>query len=286
MKFAFVDEHRGRFPVGLMCEVLGVTRSGYYAWRSRPSSPRAQRQTELMGQIEAIHRESRGTYGSPRVHHALAAREPTCSLNTVAKLMRRAGVRGRVGRRFAVATTQSRHDHPVAPNVLDRQFYPERPNAVWAADITYIPTAEGWLYLAVVLDLFSRRVVGWATADHLRSELVSRALQGALACRKPAGPLLHHSDRGVQYAARDYQQLLASHGVEASMSRTGECYDNAVVESFFGTLKQEWLPQHPFASRALAQQSLFEYIEVFYNRQRLHSTLGYRSPVQYEERFP
>lgn len=285
MRFAFIDEHRGAFPVQLMCAVLGVTRSGYYAWRGRPESRTAQRRAELVGAIEAVHRESRGTYGSPRVHKALEAAGRACSVNTVAKLMRAAGVRARSARRFVVRTTESRHDCPVAPNVLNREFYPERPDAVWAGDITYIPTAEGWLYLAVVLDLFSRRVVGWATADHLRSELVGRALEMALQRRRPTGPLLHHSDRGVQYAASDYQRLLAVHGLEASMSRTGECYDNAVVESFFGTLKQELVHRERYASRAAAQRSLFEYIEVFYNRRRLHSTLGYRSPAEFEVRF-
>lgn len=268
-----------------MCAVLGVTRGGYYAWRGRPESSRAQRQSELLRAIEAVHRESRGTYGSPRVHRCLKAHGQACSENTVAKLMRLSGVRARTARRFVVRTTDSRHDYPVAPNVLNRRFYPERPDTIWAGDITYIPTAEGWLYLAVVLDLYSRRVVGWATADHLRSELVGQALERALQQRRPKGPLLHHSDRGVQYAASDYQRLLAAHRLEASMSRVGECYDNAVVESFFGTLKQELVHQERYLSRAAAQRSLFEYIEVFYNRQRLHSTLGYRSPVQFEEHF-
>ena len=243
MRFAFIDEHRGTFPVGLMCEVLGVTRSGYYARRSRPESARAQRQAKLVQAIEAVHRESRGTYGSPRVHKALEASGQGCSVNTVAKLMRLTGVRARSARRFVVRTTDSRHDEPVAPNLLKREFYPERPDAVWASDITYIATAEGWLYLAVVLDLFSRRVVGWATAEHLRSELVGEALTMALRQRRPTGPLLHHSDRGVQYAAAGYRRLLAAHGLEMSMSRTGDCYDNAVVESFFGTLKQKLVHQ-------------------------------------------
>ncbi len=285
MKFAFIDEHRGDFTVELMCEVLSVTRSGFYAWRGRPQSPRARRQAALVQQIEAVHRENRCIYGSPRIQKALERQGQKCSVNTVAKLMRSAGVRARTARRFVVRTTDSQHHHPVAPNVLDRQFYPERADSVWVGDITYIPTAEGWLYLAVVLDLFSRRVIGWATADHMRSELVSQALEMALKQRRPAGPLLHHSDRGVQYASGDYQRLLASHGLEVSMSRTGECYDNAVMESFFGTLKQELVHQARYTSRTAAHGSLFEYVEVFYNRQRLHSTLGYRSPVQYEERF-
>lgn len=286
MKFAFIDEHRGEFPVGLMCAVLGVTRSGYYARRSRPVSQRAHRQAELVESIAAVHHQSRGTYGSPRVHQALRSSGQDCSVNTVAKLMRRSGVRARTARRFVVGTTDARHDQPVAPNLLDRQFYPERPDSVWAGDVTYIATEEGWLYLAVILDLYSRRVIGWATADHLRSELTIQALEMALKRRRPAQSLLHLSDRGVQYAAADYRRILASHGIEISMSRTGECYDNAVVESFFGTLKQELVASAHYPDRASARRSLFEYIEVFYNRQRLHSTLGYRSPVEFEERFP
>lgn len=282
MKFAFIDEHRGEFPVELLCEVLSVTRSGYYAWRGRPQSPRTQRQAELVQQIELVHRESRGTYGSPRVHKSLEARGVACSQNTVAKLMRLTGVRARSARRFVVRTTDSRHDQVVAPNVLDRQFYPERPDAVWAGDITYIPTGEGWLYLAVVLDLYSRRVVGWATAEHMRSELVSQALEMALQQRRPAGPLLHHSDRGVQYAAGDYRRLLASHGLEVSMSRTGECYDNAVVESFWGKLKTEMVYHRRFATKEEARSAVFEYIEMFYNRKRLYAALDYLSPEQFE----
>ncbi len=199
--------------------------------------------------------------------------------------MRAQGVRPKARRPFVVRTTDSRHDHPVAGNVLNREFYPDRPDEVWTADITYVPTAEGWLYLAVVLDLFSRRVVGWATADHLRSELACNALRMALEHRRPKGELLHHSDRGVQYASEAYQHLLAEHGIEPSMSRTGNCYDNAVTESFFSTAKRELTHHELYATREEARRSLFEYIEVFYNRRRLHSTLGYRSPVEYELRF-
>jgi transposase InsO family protein len=285
VKFAFIRAHQAQFPVEVLCETLGVSRSGYYAWRDRPPSPNTQRRERLVAEIRAVHGDSHATYGSPRVYQALQARGIPCSENTVAKLMRAEGVRAKARRPFVVRTTDSRHDQPVAANVLNRQFYPDRPNTVWTADITYVPTAEGWLYLAVVLDLFSRRVVGWATADHLRSELTCDALRMALEHRKPTGELLHHSDRGRQYASDAYQRLLADHGIEPSMSRPGDCYDNAVTESFFSTVKREWTHHASYATRAEARRSLFEYIEVFYNRQRLHSTLGYRSPAEYEVRF-
>ena len=239
MRFAFVRDHKAEFPVELLCEVLKVSRSGYHAWTRRPPSPAALRRDQLVAAIRVVHGESRRTYGSPRVYQALKARGVPCCENTAAKLMRAEQVRPKARRPFVVKTTDSRHDRPVAKNVLNRQFYPERPDAVWTADITYVPTAEGWLYLAVVLDLFSRRVVGWATADHLRSELACNALRMALEHRKPKGGLLHHSDRGVQYASEAYQDLLAGHGIEPSMSRTGNCWDNAVTESFFSTAKRE-----------------------------------------------
>lgn len=285
MKFAFIHSHQAQFPVEVLCDVLKVSRSGYYAWRHRPASPRAARRQQLAHEIRQVHRESRATYGSPRVHQALKARGVLCSENTVAKVMKAEGVRSKARRSFLVKTTDSRHDHPVAGNVLNREFYPERPDEVWTADITYVPTAEGWLYLAVVLDLFSRRVVGWATADHLRAELTCDALRGALTRRRPRAGLLHHSDRGVQYASQAYQDLLSRHGIASSMSRRGDCYDNAVTESFFSTVKRELTHHEAYRTREEACRSLFEYIEVFYNRQRLHSTLGYRSPVDYEVRF-
>jgi putative transposase len=285
VKFAFIRDHRGSFPVEVLCEVLQVSRSGYYAWDRRPPSPGALRRDRLVEEIRKAHGESRATYGSPRVYQALKARGVPCSENTVAKLMKVEGVRPKARRPFAVKTTDSRHDHPVADNILDRQFYPDRPDTTWTADITYVPTAEGWLYLAVVLDLFSRRVVGWATADHLRAELACDALRMALTHRRPKGELLHHSDRGVQYASGAYRDLLAEHGIEPSMSRKGNCHDNAVTESFFSTTKRELTHHESYATREEARRSLFEYIEVFYNRQRLHSTLGYRSPVEFEQRF-
>jgi putative transposase len=268
--------------VALMCHVLEVSRAGYYAWLGRPESPRAIHQAEVVEQIRRVHRESRQVYGSPRVYRALKAEGVACCENTVAKLMRRSGVRAATARRFVARTTDSRHHHALAENTLDRQFEPGEIDRVWVGDITYIATGEGWLYLAAVLDLGSRKVVGWATADHLRSELVERALSNALEHRRPSGPVMHHTDRGVQYACDDYQELLRSHGLEVSMSRKGDCWDNAAMESFFGTLKQELVHREPYATREQARRSLFEYIEVFYNRQRLHSTLGYLSPVQYE----
>jgi putative transposase len=282
VKFAFIQRHEAEFPVTIVCQVLGVSRSGYYAWRDRPVSGRQTRQAELAAEIRQVHEVSRGTYGSPRVHRELQAQGVPCAKNTVAKLMRKNGLRSRRHKRFVVRTTDSRHPHPVAPNSLDRQFAWPLPDQAWAADITYIPTDQGWLYLAVVLDLCSRKVVGWATADHLRAELVCEALEMALTHRRPQGPLLHHSDRGVQYACDDYQALLAAHQFSVSMSRTGNCYDNAAVESFFSTLKTELVHHEHYATCDQARQSLFEYIEVFYNRRRRHSALGYNSPEHYE----
>ena len=285
MKFAFIRDHRREFPVEALCDVLGVSRSGFYAWDHRPASVRDLRRAELAAKVRETHAESRSIYGSPRVHRALLKEGVACCENTVARLMNAEGLRSRAKRRYRPRTTDSRHDHPVAGNVLNREFYPERADQSWSADITYVETAEGWLYLAVVLDLFSRRMIGWATADHLRAELTCEALERALKGRKPTGELLHHSDRGSQYASAAYQAILARHGIEPSMSRAGDCYDNAVTESFFSSLKGEWTRHESYATREQAAISLFEYIEVFYNRQRLHSTLNYRSPVDFEARF-
>jgi putative transposase len=222
-----------------MCHVLEVSRAGYYAWLGRPESPRAAHVRALIEPIRQVHRESDETYGSPRVYRELKAQGLVCCEKTVAKLMRRDGLRAANARRFVVQTTDSRHGHAIAENTLDRQFEPGEPDRVWVADITYIATGEGWVYLAAVLDLGSRKVIGWATADHLRSELAEQALTNALEHRRPTGPVLHHSDRGVQYACDDYQELLQAHGFEVSMSRKGNCHDNAVMESFFGTLKTD-----------------------------------------------
>lgn len=271
--------------MNVMCRVLQVSRSGYYAWRTRAPSVTAERQARLTDEIRAVHQRSRSVYGSPRVHRDLVEAEVRCSKNTVAKLMRAAGLRSKMHRRFRVRTTDSRHGHPIVPNRLNRAFCQSQPDQAWAADITYVRTGEGWLYLAVVIDLCSRKIVGWATSDSLAAELCVRALEMAVEQRRPARAILHHSDQGVQYACDDYQGLLARHRLQPSMSRRGNCYDNAVTESFFGTLKTELVHHESYATREAARQSLFEYIEVFYNRKRRHSSLGYLSPAEYEKQL-
>jgi putative transposase len=265
MKFQFIRDHREDFPVRLMCRVLDVSSSGFYDWLERPESPRAVENRALVAKIQAIHGDSRRTYGSPRV----------------ARLMRDHGIRAKTKRKFRV-TTDSRHDHPVAPNRLDRQFAVAAPNTAWVADISYIPTREGWLYLAVVLDLFSRQVVGWAMDQQMPQELTLAALDMAIQRRRPLPGCMHHSDRGSQYAAGDYQKQLAKYGMVCSMSRKGNCWDNAPMESFFHSLKTELVHHRDYQTRDEARRDIFEYIEVFYNRQRRHSTLGYLSPAQFE----
>lgn len=284
MIFRFIRNHQSRFPVGLMCKALGVSRSGYYAWQKRPESKRKRQDRNLKARIRQVHKESRGTYGSPRIHLELNDLGETCGRHRVARLMREDGLKAKVKKRYK-ATTDSKHNLPVAPNLLQRNFDPAAPDQVWASDITYIWTAEGWLYLAVVLDLFSRSVVGWSMSRRIDRHLVMDALTMAIKRRSPARGLIHHSDRGVQYASADFQALLAKHGIRCSMSRKGDCWDNAAVESFFGTLKQEEVFHRRYLSRQQARQSLFDYIELFYNRRRRHSTLGYLSPARYEETF-
>jgi transposase InsO family protein len=266
-----------------MCELLEVSPGGFY--RKPMPSARRHRQEELIGKIRAVHQRSRQTYGSPRVTAELKEQGIQVCENTVARLMKQAQIAGKIKRRFVPRTTDSAHPHPVAANLLEQDFAVAAPNRKWACDITYIPTAGGWLYLAVVLDLFSRKVVGWSMQEHLRAELVSQALAMALDARHPDEGLLHHSDRGVQYACDDYQRLLAENGITCSMSRCGNCYDNAVVESFFGTLKREFVHEQRWESAAQARSALFEWIEVFYNRQRRHSSLGYLSPESFEARI-
>ena len=283
MKFAFIKQHlAAEFPVDVCCDVLEVSRSGYYAWSRRPPSARAERREALAAKIEAVHGQNRRVYGSPRVCRALNAQGERVCENTVADIMKERQIRARRKRTFVPRTTDSAHQQPLADNVLARQFDAPRPDRKWAVDITYIPTDEGWLYLAGVIDLCSRRVVGWSMADHMRVELVSDALGMAVARRDPGAGLLHHSDRGSQYASDDYQHLLRSHGMEASMSGRGDCWDNAVMESFWATLKNELVNHERYATREQARASIFEYIEVFYNRQRLHSSLGYVSPETFE----
>ena len=273
---------KANYPVALMCRVLGVSRSGLYAWSRRGESARHASDAELSERIRAIHASSRSTYGSPRVHQALRREEVRVGRKRVERLMQRDGLRGRIRRRFR-RTTDSNHALPVAPNTLNRQFAVDAPDRIWAGDITYIRTRDGWGYLAVILDLHSRLVVGWALADHMRTELVETALIAALGKREPSPDLLHHTDRGSQYASRSYRGRLEALGIAVSMSRRGDCYDNAVVESFFGSLKQELVHDARWTDLVDARAAIHDYIEVFYNRQRLHSSLGYRTPAEADQ---
>jgi len=281
VRFAFIAAEKATFPVRLLCRTLQVSRAGFYAWRTRPPAPRQQADERLGLAIAAIHAESRQRYGSPRIHAELADRGCRTSRKRVARLMRVRGLAARRRRQFRV-TTQSHHRFPIAPNVLARQFERAQPDQAWVTDITYIPTREGWLYLAVILDLCSRFAVGWAMSERITDDLTLNALGMALARRRPPQGLLHHSDRGSQYASRDYQQVLAQHRIVCSMSRRGDCWDNAVAESFFATLKVELVHDASWATRATARTDLFEYLELFYNGQRRHSALGYLSPRAFE----
>ena len=284
MRFAFILEEKAHFPVRCLCTVLEVTRSGFYAWCARPVAARTQDTQRLAVEVAAIHAASKQRYGSPRVHQELQAQGRTVGRHRVARLMQQQGLRARKKRRFQT-TTDSRHGLPVAANVLDRQFTVTAPNTTWVTDITYLWTREGWLYLAVILDLFSRRVVGWSMSESITRQLTLDALAAALGHRTPPPGLLHHSDRGSQYASGDYQALLDAHGLVGSMSRRGNCWDNAVAESFFSTLKIELVNTADWATRADARAAIFEYLEVFYNGQRRHSSLGYLSPVAFEQRY-
>jgi putative transposase len=283
MTYRFIDLHKDQWPVRLLCDTLEVSPAGYYAWRQRPPGAQEQQQDTLLVEIRAIHAEVKGRYGSPRIYKELVARGHACCVNTVAKLMRDNDIRAKTARKFRVRTTDSNHDLPVADNLLDRQFNPSAANEAWVADITYIPTRAGWLYLAAVEDLYSRRIVGWAMAEHRESRLVVDALELAVQRRLPGEGLLSHSDRGSQYASEHYQLLLARHGITCSMSRKADCWDNAPMESFFASLKKELVHGANFATRSEARAAIFEYIEVFYNNQRRHSSLGYVSPAEYEQ---
>jgi len=283
VKFAFIVAKEVAFPVAPMCRVLGVSTSGYYAWRTRPAPKRVVEDARLATEVAEAHARSKGIYGSPRVHRELRARGVRTGRKRVERLMRESGLRGRQKRRF-VRTTDSRHDHPVAANVLDRKFDAKAPNEAWVGDVTYIPTADGWLYLAVLLDLFSRRVVGWATSQTNDRALAESALVEALRSRRPRRGLVHHTDRGSPYASDDYRAVLAAHGIVASMSRTGDCYDNAVAESFFASLKAEWVDHEDYSTRTAAHVSIADYIERFYNPTRRHSHLDYISPIEFELR--
>jgi putative transposase len=281
VRYGFIEEHRQRWPVRLMCRVLDVSPGGYYDWRGRPVSPRAQRLVPLVQAIRAIHRDVKARYGSPRMHAELVATGKPCSRRTVAKLTRRHGISTKTGRKFCV-TTDSNHDHPVAENILNRQFEPTAADRAWTADITYIPTGEGWLYLAAVEDLHSRKIVGWSMSSKIDSRLVVDALGMAVSQRLPGAGLVAHSDRGSQYASEHCQGLLTRHGIICSMSRRANCWDNAPMESFFASLKKELVHGETYATKEEARASIFEYIEVFYNRVRRHSSLGYKSPTEYE----
>lgn len=274
--------HESEFDVKPMCEVLDVSRSGYYAWRSRPDSQRVQANQRLLVQIREEYQLSRKTYGSPRIHAALRRKGVSCSRKRVARLMRLDHIAARRAHRYMPRTTQKDPNAIPAPNLLNQDFSSPAPDRKWVSDITYIDTAEGWLYLAAVLDLFSRRVVGWAMDEHMEASLVQQAWHMAVAQRCPSADLLHHSDQGSQYTSEVYLQSLAVHHCHVSMSRSGNCFDNAAMESFFSTLKTECAAEQ-FDTRTHARTTIFEYIEAWYNRQRLHSSLGYRSPAEFEQ---
>ncbi len=285
MKFAFIASKEVAFPVFAMCKVLGVTRSGFYAWKKRPRSVRAQADAHLAVAIAATHEKSRKRYGSPRIHRALRKKGVCVGAKRIARLMRERGIVARQKRRFR-RTTESGHSNPIAPNVLARDFEPAAPNQAWAGDVTYIATGEGWSYLAVLLDLFSRRVVGWAMSTTNDTALALAALNHATSTRRavPAG-LVHHTDRGSPYASDDYRKALAEHGMTPSMSRTGDCWDNAVAESFFATLRAELVDHDIYPSALDAQRAIGDYIENFYNAERLHSHLDYVSPIEFELKY-
>lgn len=283
MKYAFIDVHRNEFPLSAMIRVLKVSKSGYFDWKKRGPSKKEQRNNALVRKIEQIHQGSRKTYGSPRVHQALKGLGESCSKSTVERLMRENGIRSKVRRKFRV-TTDSNHNLPVAPNLVKRDFSADAPNRLWVTDITYLWTMEGWLYLAAIIDVFSRKVVGWSMQDRLTLPLVLKALDMAVSREKPAPGLIHHSDQGCQYAAHEYQAELRRYGIVCSMSRRGQCWDNALAESFFHSLKTEHVYHERFATKEEAKSSIFEWIEVFYNRQRIHSAIGFTSPVCYEQR--
>lgn len=281
MRYQAIANHVARFPVRLMCRCLQVSPAGFYAWRERPESSRSEANKKLLTLVTATHAQSRQTYGSPRIHAALRAEGVEAGRHRIARLMRAHALYAKTRRKFK-ATTQSDHHLPVAENILNREFVVNAPNKAWVGDITYVWTQEGWLYLAVLLDLFSRKVVGMALSDRIDRKLVIKALDQAIGARSPAPGLLTHSDRGSQYASHDYQKRLADEGLICSMSRKAECWDNSVAESFFGTLKQELIYHRTYTTREEATKEIFEYIEVFYNRQRRHSTLGYMTPVEFE----
>ncbi len=284
MRYEFIQDHHAVWPVAIQCRVLAVSRSGYYAWLRRPVCESAKRRDQLISQIQAIHATRyHDVYGAPRLQAELQARGCPCNRKTVAKCMKEAGIQAATQKTFRVRTTDSNHPHPVAENIVNREFIPAAKNQTWTADITYIPTDEGWLYLAVVEDLYTRKIVGWSMSERMESRLVVDALQMAVHRELPEAGLVAHSDRGVQYASEHYQALLKQNQITCSMSRKGNCWDNAPMESFFATLKKELVHRQRYQTRREARQSLFEYIEMFYNRVRRHSKLGYLSPIHFDQ---
>ena len=282
MKYRFMEENRSSFEVKKMCRSLKMSRSGYYRWRDRGQSTRARENEELVKAIKESHRKSRECYGSPRITEDLLEMGYRCSKNRIARLMRKQGIAAKMKRRFKV-TTHSKHKLPVADNVLQRNFSAEKPNSVWASDITYVQTGEGWLYLAAILDVYSRQIVGWSMKDRITQELTISAFHQALGRRNPGPGLIFHSDRGIQYASHDVRNLLKRKGFVQSMSGKGNCYDNAIMETFFHTLKTELIYFERYETKEDARRSIFEYIEVFYNRLRRHSSLHYKSPTKFDQ---
>ena len=284
MRFRFIRQHHAVWPIAVQCDVLDVSRSSYYAWRKRPVSAKAQRRAALTERIRAVHAvKHQDSYGAPRVQRELAKQGHACNRKTVAKCMKAAGIQAKTVKKFRVSTTDSNHPHPIAENIVNRDFTPTQKNQTWVADITHIRTEDGWLYLAAVEDLFSRKIVGWSMSDRIDSRLVVDALEMAIQRELPGEGLVAHSDRGVQYASQHYQSLLRKHDITCSMSRKGNCWDNAPMESFFATLKKELVHHERYKSRDDARRSLFDYIEIFYNRVRRHSALGYLSPAEFDQ---
>lgn len=281
MRYGFIRGHRSEFKVEKMCQVMGVSRGAYYDWKVRPTSKRAKESEIMLVKIKVEYDLGRKVYGSPRVHANLKKKGIKCGENRVARLMKINGICAKTKKKFK-ATTDSEHNLPVAENLLGQNFKVDAPNKVWVSDITYIPTGEGWLYLAVVIDLFNRQVVGWAMNERMKKELAMEAFAQAILQRGPGPGLIHHTDRGSQYASEAFQGMVAHHRARSSMSGKGNCYDNACAETFFKTLKTELVYFNKYQTRSEAKESIFEYIEVFYNRERKHSTLGYRSPVEFE----
>lgn len=283
MKYRVMRENARTYSIQEMCQFLKVSRSGYYEWLKRGESLRKKNDRELAELIRTIFEQNKRRYGSPRIYDEIRDRGIRCSRKRVARLMREMGLKARHKRKFK-ETTNSKHDYPVAPNLLNRQFKTDAPNQVWVADITYIRTFEGWLYLAAVMDLYSRKIVGWAMSERMTSDLAISALKMAIKRRKPRKGLMHHSDRGVQYASNPYQHVLREHDMICSMSRKGNCWDNSPMESFFSTLKTECIQDKVYLARVLAKREIFEYIEIDYNRKRRHSSIGSMSPEIFENR--